>query len=645
MKTQIFSIFLLLIVFVNAFSFRAVPTHARQVIAHPAPSTITSSGSPASLSQRSTIQLGGYYYVFYVASGGANSGSLCYKSSMNGNTWGSENVASHAAISNARDFDVFTDGSTIYVAYPVGDYKIWENLTSSTGYVRTGTQSNGTITWNTQVQIMQTGGGWAWDFTQTTNRIYLAIRAYGDSYRDYHWYLVWVYYSVNNGSSWVKSFDSRTVDQGWACGIAISSWDFQYTDGVVLVDGEYVEPHFNYWTFNGTGWSAKSAFGSKTGSNVQSYSNYVSSQCMSMVTHNSQIHFAYIPSISGGAISYQYFTTNWSSPIIVDSSTCMDPSLSATLSSRLYLFYRIGSTLCYRAMVFSSNTWDASATTFETGEISPGFLTSEQYSVTDSVGVVWRSGSSSPFNVRFARVLYPAVLTLSLNPPTSLLGFKVSLNGTLKLNESGIGNVPILLSYSVTGEQTWNDMTVATTSSDGSYSAVWIPAATGTYVVKATVGNATFASPEIFRSLSVTSFMDHVFSVSSNSTLSALAFNSTTRELRFNVSGPSGTRGFVDVTIAKNLVADITSLKVYLDGSSMNYTAMSTPDSWLLHFAYSHSTHSVRIDIGSEPSLDPTPFMEDPLRMGLLSIGIAVAIAVPLLVLRRKRRAHEDLKN
>jgi hypothetical protein len=657
MKTQVFFVFLFLVISVNVFSYQAIPAYARQVCAQPTPSTVTSSGSPTYLSQRSTIQLGGYYYVFYLALGGTNYGYLCYRSSTDGSTWGNENLASHVALMTTQqnpaspiemstDFDVFTDGSTVYVAYPVGTFRPYDyegyTIANTTGYVRTGTQSNGTITWNTQVQIAQTlqpFAGWAWDFTQTTNRIYLAVRVYAEPYH------IEVYYSADSGSSWTKSFDYKTGDQNWACGIAISSWDFQHTDGVVLVDGEYTEPYFNCWTFNGTDWSAKSTFGSKTGSFIQSDSNYVNSQCMSMVTHNNQVHFACIPSISGGAISYQYFTTSWSSATIVDSSTCMDPSLSVTLSSSLYMFYRIGSTLYYRAMDYSSNSWDDSATTFESGETSPCYLTSEQYSNTQSVGVVWQSGSSNPFNVRFACILYPTVLTLSLNSPTSLLGFKVNLNGTLQLNETRIGNAPILLSYSITGGQTWNDITLATTSFDGSYLAVWIPSATGTYMVKASAGNATFASPEILRALSVTSFSDqYVFSVSSNSTLSALAFNSTSRELSFTVSGPSGTTGFVDVAIAKNLVADITSLKVYLDGSSMNYTATSTSDSWLLHFTYSHSTHSVRIDIGSQRNLGLTPFIETPLGMVILSIGIIVAIAVLLLVFRRKRRKKYNLK-
>jgi hypothetical protein len=369
------------------------------------PSTVTSAGSSTYLSHRGTVQLEGYYYVFYIALSGPNNGYLCYKSSTDGITWGNENVASHAAIAglpNYSDFDVFTDMSNIYVAYPVGTYST-SNSTGTTGYVRTGMQTNGTITWNTQVPIRQAYGYWQWDFARTTNRIYLAFRVFSDDW----WYHVQVYYSV-------ESFDYETGDQGYQCGVSISSWDFQHSDGVILVDGEYFEPFFNYWTFNGTDWSAKSTFGSKP------YYTHVEYNSMSMVTKNGQVHFAYIPTRNGGGvISYQYFTTGWSSPNIVDHSTCMDPSLSAT-SLSLYLAYRIGSALYYRAMDYSSNTWASSAILFAGGESSPSYITSEKYPTGNSVGVVWRSGSSAPFNVKFVCIPYFGVPTLYVHAPEDI---------------------------------------------------------------------------------------------------------------------------------------------------------------------------------------------------------------------------------
>jgi len=200
-------------------------------------------------------------------------------------------------------------------------------------------------------------------------------------------------------------------------------------------------------------------------------------------------------------------------------------------------------------------------------------------------------------------------LTLDLSSAVNYLGFQVTISGVLGYKDVGITGASILLSYSVTGGQTWNEITSVNTSSDGSYSAVWIPSATGTYLVKASwAGNDTFQSTELSRALSVTSFNDqYVFSVTSNSTISALAFNSTSNELSFTVSGPFGTTGFVDMQVAKSLVGNIANLKVYLDGNNLDYTATATSDSWLLYFTYTHSTHTITVDLSSAPTPSPTP--------------------------------------
>ena len=196
--------------------------------------------------------------------------------------------------------------------------------------------------------------------------------------------------------------------------------------------------------------------------------------------------------------------------------------------------------------------------------------------------------------------IMPTSLTLFLNTDSGLLGFKVKINGRLTSNGTSIQGESVLLSYSVTGGQTWNDITAVPTSADGSYYAVWQPSATGTYLVKASwAPRYPYEAAESTRMLSVNTFDDqNVFSVVSNSTVSALAFNSTSSELSFSVSGPDGTAGFVDLTIAKNLVENIAELRVYLDGVNLNYSTTSTVDSWLLHFTYAHSVHNVIINLG-----------------------------------------------
>ncbi|MDQ1280432.1 MAG: hypothetical protein QG670_1695 [Thermoproteota archaeon] len=142
------------------------------------------------------------------------------------------------------------------------------------------------------------------------------------------------------------------------------------------------------------------------------------------------------------------------------------------------------------------------------------------------------------------RCLLPTYLTLHLNSQTSLPGFQVNINGTLKFNNKGIGGAKILLSYSDAGNQTWNDITEIWTSPDGSYSTVWTLSPTDTFLVWAHwAGNNTFPSTNASRALSMTTFNDqYVFSVSSNSTISALAFNKTSNELSFTVK-PTRNKG------------------------------------------------------------------------------------------------------
>ena len=200
-------------------------------------------------------------------------------------------------------------------------------------------------------------------------------------------------------------------------------------------------------------------------------------------------------------------------------------------------------------------------------------------------------------------------LSLSLESQTSLLGFNVNLNGVLKSGTTLIDKATILLSYSITGGQTWNDITAVQTSTDGSYDAVWLPAATGIFLVRASYqGVYPYQSSEASLNLSVIPYNNqYVFAVSSNSTVSVLTFDSSSNILSFTVNGPSGTTGFVDMRIAKNLVANIANLKVYIDANNLDYTATSIADSWLLHYSYSHSTHSITVNLGTTTNTTPTP--------------------------------------
>ena len=195
-----------------------------------------------------------------------------------------------------------------------------------------------------------------------------------------------------------------------------------------------------------------------------------------------------------------------------------------------------------------------------------------------------------------------ATPTLNLTCSSSLNQdeFTVDINGVLTGNGIAISDASISIYYSLSGGNTWNELTYVNTEEDGSFSARWFPTATGNLLIKALFsGDTTYAQAKTIVSLAVMPVNQdaNVFSVSSNSTLSQLAFNSETNEFSFKVSGDNGTTGYVDVFIPKSLIADLSGLKVYIDAQQMNYTTSTLGDSWVLHIAYHHSEHKVTLTL------------------------------------------------
>ena len=203
-------------------------------------------------------------------------------------------------------------------------------------------------------------------------------------------------------------------------------------------------------------------------------------------------------------------------------------------------------------------------------------MTNGNYSITR---IIWQGIEVAPDNkpiIYFDRNFtwtpsinckLPTQLTIDLGTSTALIGFSVSINGRLSdYKNTGLNGAQILLTYSNTGEAPWNTITTINTTADGSYSALWMPTATGTFVLKATYqGNETYPNTNSFVNLAVIAYeAKNVFSVVSNSTVSALAFNSSSNVLSFTVSGPSGTSGFANIQVAKSLVGNIANLKIYL---------------------------------------------------------------------------------
>jgi hypothetical protein len=232
-------------------------------------------------------------------------------------------------------------------------------------------------------------------------------------------------------------------------------------------------------------------------------------------------------------------------------------------------------------------------------------------------------------------VIMPTFVSVSTSSTSTVLGFAVSVNGTLyDAYGNGLENQPVVLYYTFPGVSTWFPITSGITDSFGHYYVQWIPTATGTFTIKAEwVGNVTYIGTSNNVTLSSLPYMNrYIFSVESNSTVSTLAFNTTSWELSFTASGPNGTTGYVKVTIAKSLIENITNIRVYLDGNQTEYLITPTDDSWLLTFNYTHSTHRVAVDLNV--NLIP----EFP-SMTILPLFMLLTIIVGVVLKRRKRNA------
>jgi len=127
------------------------------------------------------------------------------------------------------------------------------------------------------------------------------------------------------------------------------------------------------------------------------------------------------------------------------------------------------------------------------------------------------------------------------------------------------------------------------------------------------------------------------FSIISNSTITELAFNSTSKTISFTANGKTGTMGYTNVTIPKTLIENITELQIYIDGEQIDYVVTATEYTWIIHFTYHHSTHRVSILLSSTNASSPA--YEPPYEATtILSEILAVTIAAIMLIHKRKRK-------
>ncbi|MFA5363788.1 MAG: InlB B-repeat-containing protein [Candidatus Bathyarchaeia archaeon] len=255
--------------------------------------------------------------------------------------------------------------------------------------------------------------------------------------------------------------------------------------------------------------------------------------------------------------------------------------------------------------------------------------------------------------------LPPAVLSVSCESFTTYSDFNIKINGALTGNGVGLPLSGVLIYLSVNGGHSWDILSYVNTDANGKFSVAWKPSVTGEFLLNATwSGNSEFSAASDVVNFAVTPFEEQsVFSVTSNSTISGLQFDSTTNELGFSVSGPSGTSGYTVVIIPKSLVSDISTIAVTMDGNPMDFDYSSQSDAWKIVFNYQHSNHQVVLNLDSEPvDVGPEPetengnetggggFLPDiPLSYAIIIVGVLLAVTVIVVfAVMRKREPKQQ---
>ena len=248
-----------------------------------------------------------------------------------------------------------------------------------------------------------------------------------------------------------------------------------------------------------------------------------------------------------------------------------------------------------------SYSWDFGDGTSATGvTVNHTFTNPDIYDVSATTIENHTLGGTSGYSIE-VREQTPVTVYISLDSDSIYTGQEVTIGGNLTYNGTGVPNAWVFLSSKTYIEgATWNDITSAKTDDSGKYSAIWKPAR-GTYQVRAAwAGNSTYPESSISVNLQVKSFGDFITEFSSNSTVTGLNFNASTRILSFSAEGLSGTVGYVNITLEKDPAFDPQGISVLLDGNQIEYTTDSTSQSWIIGITYTHSIHNVIVYFSSD---------------------------------------------
>jgi hypothetical protein len=247
------------------------------------------------------------------------------------------------------------------------------------------------------------------------------------------------------------------------------------------------------------------------------------------------------------------------------------------------------------------------------------------------------SGDGSSPSPPSSPSLASSYISITAEPLSTVAGSPVNVFGTLTdTNGDALQNKTIVLSYIFSGLDSWVPISSDLTDEQGKYSIQWINSASGTFTLKAEwSGDETNNGTSNQTSLSFLPYQKQQnFIFETNSTIYDLDFNASASSLRFNVTGPSGTTGYVNIRAPTSLINDPSSIKVYVDKELVTYTTTFQEDCWIISLTFHHSSHAMAINFGATnergSQLD--------LSVMVISVSIVIVFCINLLSYIRKRK-------
>ena len=219
---------------------------------------------------------------------------------------------------------------------------------------------------------------------------------------------------------------------------------------------------------------------------------------------------------------------------------------------------------------------------------------------------------------------------------SNVAGSAVNIFGNLaNSTNSPLQNKTVVLSYTFLGIDSWIPVSSAQTDKEGNYNIQWINSASGTFTLEAAwSGDADNAPVSNTTTLSFLPSERSTFVIESNSTVFALAFDNATVTLSFNVTGPTGTTGYVKATIAKSMLENGEDLQASLDGKQLDYRVSSAGDSWIYCFNYSHSSHHISMNM-VEGVLASQPLGSDVVLASIIAVFGAILGIIAYVTMRK----------